>query len=154
MSPRIPYQAVSTEKGAKVMMRWPFASRKTSASQKSDASPASRTLKPAILHCFRLDSEVDDGGENEQKATIAERYISTHHQSLGQPKAAVSGVSWTIKMPMNSSDRVRMATCPRVLKNGSPFAIRAPIAKGIDIPTMNRNAGKTKSTNVIPLPLG
>src|SRR5882724_5617409 len=152
--PRIPYQDVSTENGARVMMRWPFASRKANASQTSDASPARRTQKPAILHCFRLASEADDGGENEQKATIAERYISTHHHSPGQPSAAVSGVSWTIKMPMNSSDRVRTATCPRVFKNGSPFAIRPPSAKGTDIPAMNRKAGKTKSTNVIPLPLG
>src|SRR5882724_3623022 len=115
MSPRMPYQDVSTENGARVIMRWPFASRKANASQASDASPANRTQKPAILHCFRPDSDSDDGGENEQKAAIAERYISVHHHAPGQPIAAVSGVSWTIKMPMNKRDKVRMATCPKVL---------------------------------------
>ena len=53
---------------------------------------------------------------------------------------------------MNISDMARGATCPRVFQAGWPFAKRPPSAMGTDIPTMNRNAGKTKSTNVIPLP--
>ena len=53
-------------------------------------------------------------------------------------------------MPMPSRDTVRMARCPRVFQTGSPLALRPPSAKGTDIPTMNRKAGKTKSTNVIP----
>jgi hypothetical protein len=47
----------------------------------------------AIFHTFHLDSGAEERGENEQKAAIAERYISTHHQSPGQPNALVSGVS-------------------------------------------------------------
>src|SRR6266478_5909281 len=107
----------------------------------SAASPASRTQRLTILHAVHLDARAEEGGAMEQNAAMAERYISTHHQSPDQPNAAVSGVSWTIRMPINSSDVVRTATCPRVFKNGSPFAIRLPSAKGTDIPTMNRNAG-------------
>src|ERR1017187_2447867 len=149
MSPRIPYHFVSKERGVSVMLRWPFAPRKANASQTSAASPDSRTQKLAILQRFQPDSGAGGRGEIEQKAAIAERYISTHHQSPDQPSALVSGVSWTIKMPMNSSDMVRRATCPRVFQAGSPFAMRPPSAKGTDIPTTNKNAGKTKSTNVI-----
>ena len=76
---------------------------------------------------------------------MAETYISTHHQSPDQPSAAVSGVSLTVRMPINSSDRVRIVMCPRARQAGSPFVIRPPIAEGMDMPTMNRNAGKTKS---------
>src|ERR1017187_2024442 len=152
MSPRIPYHFVSKERGVSVMMRWPFAPRKANASQTSAASPDSRTQKLAILQRFQPDSGAEGRGEIEQKAAIAERYISTHHQSPDQPSAFVSGVSWTIKMPMSSNDMVRRVTCPRVFPTDWPFAVRPPIANGMDIPTMNRNAGKTKSTNVIPLP--
>src|ERR1017187_2865154 len=93
MSPRMPYQSVSNEKGASVMMRWPFAPRKANASQISAASPISRTQKLTVFHTFHLGSRAEGRGEIEQKAAMAERYINTHHQSPDQPSAGVSGVS-------------------------------------------------------------
>src|SRR5689334_13326943 len=55
-------------------------------------------------------------------------------------------------MPMARRETVRSRTWPTVLKIGSRRARRAPSAKGMDIPTMKRKAGKTRSTKVMPLP--
>src|ERR1035441_266502 len=93
MSPRMPYQQVSNDRGASVMMRWPFAPRKANASQISAATPANRTQKLTACHPFHLDSRAEGRGEIEQKAAMAEKYINTHHQSPDQPSVAVSGVS-------------------------------------------------------------
>src|SRR5581483_12435471 len=104
------------------MIRCPSASRKAKASSTSDINPIARTHQPTICQCFRLDSTAETGVENEQKAAMAERYINTHHQLPDQPSAAVSGVSCTMRMPMNSKERVRTATCARGFQTGSALA--------------------------------
>ena len=54
-------------------------------------------------------------------------------------------------MPISSSESVRVTTWRSVFHTGSPERKRPSSAEGMDIPTMKRNAGKTRSTNVIPL---
>ncbi len=74
------------------------------------------------------------------------------HSVPDQPSFSESGVSWTIMMPSARSEMVRMRMCKSVFQTRSPLFIREPSAKGIDMPTMNRNPGNTRSTKVMPLP--
>src|SRR6266550_1859913 len=152
MSPRMPYHDGSMENGAGEMIRRPCGPRKTTANQTNARNPANLSARLKILQVLARDSPAETSGEMEQKAAMAERYIKTHHQSPDQPSAAVSGVSCTIRMPMAVSDSVRITTWMRISQGDCPLLNLPPSARGMDIPTMKRKAGKTRSTKVIPLP--
>src|SRR5690348_6216905 len=106
----MPYQEVSMKNGATERMRAPCWPRKTIASQTSPTNPEHLRPRLRILQVFPGDSPAESGREMEQNAAIAERYIKTHHQFPDHPRAAGSGVSCTIRMPIARSDNVRMAT--------------------------------------------
>src|SRR5438046_2331529 len=91
----------------------------------------------------------------EQNDRIAPRYSSAVQCVRDQPITFPLGPDseFTINIPTTSSETVLSSTCGISFHILSPRAILAPSAIGIDIPTMNKNAGKTRSTNVIPLPL-
>src|SRR5262249_6323686 len=73
-------------------------------------------------------------------------------QSAGdQPVAAASGLSLTMSTPSSNSDSVRPTICASTPPTDSR-ASRGPSPSGTDMPATNRNAGKTRSTNVMPLP--
>src|SRR5690348_14884700 len=96
----MPYHSVSRENGARVTMRRPLGPRNANASQMRASNPARRTPSRIVRDRFRRDSVGADGGAIEEKVAMAARYSNTHHQWPDQPIAAVSGVSWTIRMPI------------------------------------------------------
>src|ERR1039457_453734 len=91
------------------------------------------------------------GGGKGQQAGIAEKYISVAQRAPDQPIFSELGVSLTIRIPMNRRDNVRPATWRMIFQRGSPLLRREPRPKGMDMPTMKRKAGKTRSTKVMPL---
>src|SRR4029434_2253265 len=97
-------------------------------------------------------SGVDERGDSEQKAKIAENNISADQSVSDQPILSESGDSLTIMMPRSNRASARPITCRTTFQRGSPFSRREPRANGIDMPTMKRNAGNTRSTKVMPLP--
>ena len=142
-------------KGDTVMIRCPLSPRNIKASTSNPAHPA--LLSTCEIHCQRLrlsdGGSVLIGGEMDAKVKITQRNISTAHKSEEIPAMEGPGdSSFTMRMPMSSSENVRSTTCRSVFQTGSPARNRPPKAEGMDIPTMKRNAGKTMSTNVIPLP--
>src|SRR5664279_1039352 len=86
-----------------------------------------------------------------QKARIAEKYISVAQRAPDQPIFSELGVSLTMRIPMNRRDNVLTATWRIIFQRGSPLLRREPRPKGMDMPTMKRKAGKTRSTKVMPL---
>src|SRR5580658_3384886 len=128
------------ENGESVMMCCPLRPRKAKASQTSATKPTTRRTQVR----YRQKTALPDGAIS-QKASTALRYISATHSVEDQPIAFELGDSFTIRMPKKSKARVRVATCRSTFQTGSPLDNREPRAKGIDIPTMKRKAGKTRS---------
>src|SRR5207244_2199549 len=119
----------------------------------SEAQPTTRSsteTRRKVLSRLVACSDLG-GGEMKQNARMAERNIITDQSGADQPILPVSGDSLTIRTPMNNSDRVRTMTWRRVFQRASPLFSREPSANGMDMPTMKRKAGKTRSTNVMPL---
>src|SRR5688500_3640352 len=56
----------------------------------------------------------------------------------------------TMNTPRISSVALRTSACSVSFHVASPFAMRLRRARGIDMPTMNKKAGNTTSTKVIP----
>jgi hypothetical protein len=84
---------------------------------------------------------------------MAERNIVYAHKSGDQEGLSAPGDSpLTMRMPMASNARARVATWRMVFQTDPPLFKRPPSAKGMDMPTMNRNPGNTRSTKVMPLP--
>ena len=110
------------------------------------AKPAIRRQSVKICQRFAA-LAVTPGGWMVQKARIPEVNIVAHHQG------ATPLSPFTMRMPSASKASVLVTTCKTILQRASPRFKREPRANGIDMPTRNRNAGKTKSTNVIPLPV-
>src|SRR3954470_18969993 len=144
----MPYHSVCIEKGESETIRCPSAPRNEKAKKRSMPQPSNRTPKESFWNMRPLLCS-PPVVQIVQNAKIAERYISVHQSGPDQPIFDESGVSLTIKIPINNSDTVRSSTCATVFQSGSPFWRRDPNANGIDIPRMKRNAGKTRSTNVI-----
>src|SRR3989442_1492271 len=91
----------------------------------------------------------------EQNDRIAPRYSSAVQCVRDQPITFPLGPDseFTIRIPTTKREIVLSSTCRINFQIFSPRSILDPSASGIDIPTMNKNPGKTRSTNVIPLPL-
>src|ERR1700722_9139171 len=134
--------------GDRVIIRWPLSPWNMKASATMPHRPRLRRARETHVHVRPGAS----AGEIEQNASMAERYMKTAHSVGDNPDISGPGdSSFTMRMPMLNSASVRPVTCKIVFQHGTPARKRPPSANGIDMPTMKRNAGKTISTNVIPL---
>src|SRR6266850_5228217 len=144
----MPYHSVWMENGENEIIRCPSPPRYAKARYTRATNPSMRKPKEIIRKPWSLFGGSDfPGGEIVQKAQIADRYMSVHQSAPDHPILVESGVSFTIRIPINKRDAARRATCESVFQIGSPLSRRDPRAKGMDIPTMKRNAGNTRSTN-------
>ncbi len=77
--------------------------------------------------------------------------IRIFHSTLNISGARGLKFSWlTMKKPISTRASVRLRICNNMLYFESPRAIREPMAKGIERPTINKKAGKMVSENPIP----
>ena len=134
------------------MMRRPFSPRNARASKARPLKPATRKTRETYRQVRSVASSLRvERGETAQEARIAQRNISVDHSVADHPMISESGDSLTIMMPIANSARVRAKMWRIIFQRASPLAKRAPSPKGMDMPTMNRKAGNTRSTNVMPL---